>query len=155
MARAPEIRAKQLVGASEGEVFDFLADLENHWLLADRFIEVLSLERGADGRALGGRVRMRGPLGVRRTAATRVLAAERPQQMAGVAELGGETRASVTWTLTGSDDGTQVRLEAAVERTGRLDRLLLLLGGRSWLELRFAGVLERLADIFASSSAKS
>jgi hypothetical protein len=31
-------------------VFEFLSDLENHWALTDRFVEVLELERGGYGR---------------------------------------------------------------------------------------------------------
>jgi len=144
-----EIRATRLVDARRDEVFDFLADLENHWRLADRFIEVLTLEREAGGRAHGGRVRMRGPLGVRRTAATEVLDADPPQQLVGVAEVGRRTRAFVRWKLYDSDGATRVRLEATIDRLESLDRLLLLLGGRRWLERRFGSVLDRLAKHFA------
>jgi len=148
MAPDQEIRASHLVAAPQDELFDFLADLENHWRLADRFIDVLALERDADGHARGGRVRMRGPGGVRRTAATQVLAADTPQQMLGVAEVGRRTRAFVTWKLRDGDGGTRVRLEATIAQIGWLDRLLLVLGGRAWLERRFDAVLHRLADTF-------
>jgi hypothetical protein len=144
----PEIRANRLIAAAQEQVFDFLADLENHWRLADRFIEVLTLEREADGRAYGGHVLIRGPLGLRRMAATHVLAADPPQQMVGVAELGRRTRAFVRWKLKEGEGGTQVLLEATVDRTGWLDRLVLVLGARAWLERRFRVVLERLAEAF-------
>lgn len=153
MAGDVEIAATGLVPAPAPEVFGFLADLENHWLLADRFIEVVRLQRGPHGRADGGRVRLRGPLWVRRTAATRVLAPDPPRSMVGVAELGGGTRAFVRWELSGMDRATRVRLEATIERTGRLDRILLRLGGRSWLERRFGAVLQRLARRFLAASA--
>jgi hypothetical protein len=146
MALGREIRASRLVESPQGELFDFLADLENHWRLADRFIDVLTLEREADGRAHGGRVRMRGPLGVRRTAATQVLAADPPHQMLGLAEVGPRTRAFVRWKLRGGEGGTRVRLEATIDRVGWLDRVLLVLGGRAWLERRFSAVLGRLAE---------
>jgi uncharacterized protein YndB with AHSA1/START domain len=148
MAPDQEIRASRLVNAPQDELFDFLVDLENHWRLADRFIDVLTLEREAGGRAHGGRVRIRGPLGVRRTAATQVLAADPPQQILGAAEVGRRTRAFVRWKLGGGDGGTRVRLEATIDRIGWLDRVLLVLGGLAWLERRFSGVLGRLAEMF-------
>lgn len=144
-----QVRASRLVNARRGEVFGFLADLENHWRLADRFVDVVTSEREADGRAHGGLVRVRGPLGVRRTAATQVLAADPLQQLVGVAEVGRQTRAFVRWKLNGGEGGTAVRLEAMVDRVGWLDRLLLLVGGRAWLERRFRSVLDRLAEHFA------
>ena len=42
---ATRIAAERVVAASPPVVFAFLADLENHWLLTDRFVEVLTLER--------------------------------------------------------------------------------------------------------------
>ena|SRR5215207_329879 len=116
MAPAREIAASRLVAAPQDELFDFLANLENHWRLADRFIDVIALERGADRRVNGARVRMRGPLGVRREAATQVLAADPPQQMLGVADVGRRTRAFVRWKLRGGEGGTRVRLEATIDR---------------------------------------
>jgi hypothetical protein len=94
-------------------------------------------------------VRMRGPLGVWRTAATQVLAADPPQQMVGLAEVGRRTRAFVRWKLTEAEGGTAVRLEATIDRVAWLDRLPLLLGGRTWLKRRFGAVLDRLAEHFA------
>ena len=148
MRSGQEIRASALVAAPRDEVFEFLADLRNHWLLADRFIEVLTLEPEPDGRCVGGRVRMRGPLGVRRTASTQVLAADPPHQMIGTAQIGAGTRAFVRWKLTTSSAGSRVSLEATIDQARALDRLLLVLGGRRWLARRFASVLERLAERF-------
>ncbi len=136
--------------APQDEVFRFLAQLENHWGLADRFIEVVTLDRAADGRAIGARVRIRGRLGFHRTATTRVLAADTPQLMVGTAETGRRTRAFVRWKLRETDGGTRVRLEATIDRSGALDSLVLLLGGRAWLERRFGAVLQRLAQRFSA-----
>ena len=147
------IAAEALVPAPAQEVFGYLSDLKNHWKLADRFIEVVSLERSGDGGeqapASGGRVRIRGPFGVRRTAATRVAAIEPPDRMTGFAQVGRRTRAEVRWTLTGSRGQTRVRLEARVLGAGPLDRVVLGLGGRAWLRRRFAGVLEHLRQRFS------
>ena len=142
---ATRIGSERVVAAPPPQVFSFLADLENHWLLADRFVEVLTLERPpGGGPAHGGTVRMRGPLGVGRTARTQVVQARPHTSLAGTASVG-RTEAHVRWTLTPAGDGTLVRLEATLERVALEDALLLAAGGRRWLEGRFASILETLA----------
>ena len=144
-----DVEAAALIPASPEEVFEFLSDLRNHWRLADRFVEVVTLETSEGGAADGGTVRVRGPLGLRRTATTRVVAAREPRLMIGTAELHGGTRARVSWVLGRRMSNTRVRLAAEIERAGNLDRALLALGGRWWLRRRFASTLERLAAEFA------
>src|SRR5256714_15246333 len=95
----PDVEAAALVPAAPEDVFAFLSDLRNHWRLADRFVEVVTLETSEGGAADGGTVRVRGPLGLRRTATTRVVAAREPRLMIGTAELPGGTRARVSWGL--------------------------------------------------------
>jgi uncharacterized protein YndB with AHSA1/START domain len=143
--RDADVEATALVDAPCEAVFDFLADLENHWIVAERF-DVVSLHTGGDGRVDGGEVRVHGPLGLRRTARTRVAAVRPPRLIIGTAEIGSRTRARVSWSLAGHLESTRVRLAASVERAGPLDRALLTLGGRRWLRHRFARTLERLAD---------
>jgi uncharacterized protein YndB with AHSA1/START domain len=146
VSRTPtRIAAERVVAASPQDLFTFLDDLENHWLLADRFVEVGTLERSRRGApAHGGTVRMRGPLGLGGTARTRVVAAEAPTFIEGTASVGHSTEALVRWTLAPAGDGTRVRLEATVVRAGPLESLLLRAGGRLWLERRFASILETL-----------
>jgi hypothetical protein len=144
-----ELGAVGFVPAEPEAVFDFLADLENHWLLADRFIEVLALD-GPPGARHGGVVRMHGPLGLTRTAMTHVEAAHPSHLMVGAAELGVRTKACVSWTLVPHPGGASVRLTATLDRAGPLDRLLLLLGGRWWMRRRFVAVLRRLGERFAA-----
>jgi hypothetical protein len=144
-----ELAAVGFVPARPDAVFGFLADLENHWLLADRFIEVLALD-GPPGARHGGLVRMHGPLGLTRTATTRVEAAHPSHLMIGAAEIGARTTACVSWALIPDADGASVRLTATLDRAGLLDRLLLMLGGRWWMRRRFVAVLERLAERFAA-----
>jgi hypothetical protein len=128
------------VPAGREAVFAFLADLANHWDLADRWVEVVSLTPAHDG----GRVRVHGPLGLRRTVDTRVQAVDPPSRIEGEAELG-RTRARVSWELHEDPEGTRVRLRATVVAAGPLDRLLLAAGGRVWLRRRFVVTLARLA----------
>src|SRR3954464_1933825 len=146
---AGEIEAVALVPAAPEEVFAFLSDLANHWRLLDTHVEVLELDGSPPNRAV---VRLRGPMGVRRRVHTRVTAAREPRLIIGVAELGDGTRALVSWTLAARLGQTRVRLAAEVERASTFDRLLLALGGRAWLEHRFAFGLERLAGRVAKAA---
>jgi carbon monoxide dehydrogenase subunit G len=141
---AGEIEAVALVPAAPEEVFAFLSELANHWRLLDSHVDVVEVD---DDRAV---VRLRGPLGVRRTVRTRVTVAREPRLIIGIAELGESTRARVSWTLAGRLGDTRVRVAAEVEHADLLDRILLAVGGRAWLERRFANGLERLAARFSS-----
>jgi uncharacterized protein YndB with AHSA1/START domain len=147
---AADVEATVVVAAPPEDVFAFLDDLGNHWIVADRFVQVLDIHRDGDGRAAGGAVRLRGPLGVRRTVTTRVVAVKPPRLLIGTAEMAGGTRARVSWSLAGHLGSTRVRLAAAVEHATPLDRALLALGGRRWLRRRFASTLDGLATEFAA-----
>ena len=120
--------------------------MRNHWKLEHRFLEVDSVD--ADAR--GGRVRMVGPFGIGRSADTRVVEAEEPSLLLGVADLG-RTHAVVRWQIRPENGGSLVTLSATVERVSFGDRLLLLLGGRRWLEAVFASAVARLEDACGSS----
>ena len=132
------IAAEAWVPAAQEDVYALLADLREHWRLAGRWVRALELDRD------GGVVRLRGPLGLGRTAHTRVVLTEAPTLLAGKATLGA-TRANVSWTLRPDGDGTRVTLRADVLEATRGDRALLALGGRQWLRARFRTTLARLA----------
>jgi uncharacterized protein YndB with AHSA1/START domain len=142
------IRAERLVGGNPESVFEFLSDLENHWLLADRFIEVLELDRDGSGSpASGAKVRMRGPLGFHRDVVTRVLQVEPHTRLAGTAEIGPRTLAKVSWTLHPEEEGTRVQLAAKLERASLFDRAMLAAGGAPWMRRRFGKILETLDGV--------
>src|SRR4051794_40603836 len=143
-ALAADIEAAALIPAPPEEVFEFLSALSNHWRLTGRQVKVVAL----DGNNGGGVVQIVGPLGVRRTARTHVTASRRPRLMIGTVEVGEGTRATVSWTLAGRMNSTRVRLAANVERAAPLDRLLLALGGRIWMQRVFRRSLARLAERF-------
>ena len=146
-----DIDASEVVPAPREAVFGFLSDLGNHWAVAGRWIEVVAL----DGEGDGGRVRIRGPLGVRRTAVTSVERVDPPERLEGTALLG-RTEARVTWTLCEQrDGGTEVRLAATVVRAGPLDRAVLALGGASWMRRLFAATLVHLAARFAADASSA
>jgi hypothetical protein len=75
--------------------------------------------------------------------------------LSGTAEVGSGTIARVSWTLQPAGEHTRVRLAATVERASVLDRALLALGGRRWLERRFAGTLQTLERRVAGRTAHS
>jgi hypothetical protein len=139
-----DIEAAALIPAPPDEVFEFLCDLANHWRLTDRHVSVVALDGDGDG----GVVRLRGPLGLHRTAHTHVTASRRPRLMIGIAQLESGTRARVSWTLAGRMNKTRVRLAADVEHASPLDRVLLALGGKLWMRRVFRHALARLADRF-------
>ncbi len=135
-------------------MFAFLADLENHWHLADPFIEILSLERPSpEAGADGGRIRMHGPFGLALIAVTSVLEATPGESISGSARVGRSTRARVRWGLTPYQGGTWVDLSAELEQAAVVDRLLLALGARTWFRRRFAAVIGRLGDRFSTTMA--
>jgi uncharacterized protein YndB with AHSA1/START domain len=131
-----------VVPASPEAVFRFLSQLENHWKLTGVWVEAVAID---DGR---GRVRIHGPLGLRRTATTEVSATHPDHLIDGTAELSGGTLARVAWELNEDAGGTAVRLSAEVERATLPDRLLLALGGHAWMRRRFDAILARLDDQF-------
>ncbi len=134
------IESARVVPATPEAVFTFLAKLENHWALAGRWVEPLAIE------AASGRVRIRGPFGLHRTATTTVVDAEPSHVIHGTAELSGGTTARVAWELSEDAGGTAVRLAAEVDHAALPDRVLLALGGRAWMRRRFGAILARLEE---------
>src|SRR3954447_10159530 len=96
--RRRPIVASRRIGAPANQILRFLADLENHARLAAGSVELLSLERGPDlcTRAL---VQLRGPLGIRRTATTELVATGAPDSIAGRGSVGKGTLVSVVWRI--------------------------------------------------------
>jgi uncharacterized protein YndB with AHSA1/START domain len=136
------IEAERVVAAAPEAVFGFLSDLDNHWKLTGRWIQAVSLNDS------NGRVRIHGPLGLRRTVRTTVADAMPSHVIHGTAELSGGTRARVAWELSEDAGGTAVRLSAEVEHATGPDRVLLALGGRAWMKRRFDAILGRLGEQF-------
>jgi hypothetical protein len=122
-------------------VFEFLSDLRNHWRLEPHFLELEHM------RADGGRVRVSGPLGLSRTATTKVVSTERPSLLTGTAEIGTGTFGRVRWEITPVPVGSHVRFSAHVERAALLDRVVLALGGRWWLGRIVSRAVERLGVV--------
>jgi hypothetical protein len=145
------LQATGLVPAPREDVFAFLSALENHWAVTGRWIHVVSLDRAVG--ATGGCVRISGPLGLHRTAATRVVAVEAPHALTGTAQIG-STVAEVSWKLTARGPAvTEVELATSILHASALDRVLLAIGGAAWMRRLLAGTLATLAERFAAERA--
>lgn len=151
-ARSTEIVGTGQVGASPARVFAFLEDLENHLLLTGRAVAIEELD-GPPGARTGSRVRLRGPLRIRRRARTRMLDSRAPGWMIGSAEIGRGTLALISWTIAEDRTGSRVRLKAEIGRLGVSDRVLLALGGRRWMRRLFEESVAALAERLAPQAA--
>jgi uncharacterized protein YndB with AHSA1/START domain len=141
-----EISATATVAHPPERVFEFLSDLRNHWRLEERFVEL------DDVTPTGGRVRVRGPLGLSRLARTRVLEAEPPPpgHLRGEAEVGRTTRGQVRWEIAPDGSGSRVTLAATPDRLSLVDLVLLGAGGRAWMERLFRNALLRLDGVLTA-----
>ncbi len=152
--RVHDVVAVRTLPVAPSEVFHFLADLRNHWLLDDRFVELSGLDADERDRTVGGRVRLKGPFGIAREARTRVLSARppvdgSPGRLAGRADIGTTTTGRVSWEIAaGQDGGSLVTLAALAERVSLLDRVLLVCG-RWWLQRTFDRALLNLDRILS------
>jgi hypothetical protein len=125
--------ALQLVRAPAHAVYDFLERLPNHALITGDGLRLEGV--AADG--MSALISMRGPLGVRRTARTRVTTRHRPRAFGGTAAVGRRTVAYVHWAIEYAEAGSLVTLTATILRASTLDRVLLTIGGRQWLTRSF------------------
>lgn len=148
---APITASAELAQRPEA-VFDFLADLRNHVLLAPDSVELRSRDLPSN-LPVQAIVRLRGPLAIRRTATTEIVSTTRPALIAGRASIGTQTRVSIAWTIASQPGGSSVSLRVIVHATGLLDGLVLKLGVRRWLQRRFADALACLPDRLARAAA--
>jgi polyketide cyclase/dehydrase/lipid transport protein len=137
------IEVARVIEAQPADAFGYLRDLENHWRIAGRVVEVMSLS-GPPGSRDGALLRVHGPCGLRRTVRTRITELNPPASIVGLAEAGGRTRARVSWHLEPAAEGTRVTLRIVVGEVAGADRLLLAVGGRRWLQRRLRFVLRAL-----------
>jgi hypothetical protein len=144
------IAARKDVPVPAETLYGFLAILDNHWLLADRFVSLVRLHGPAQSRT-GGEITIRGPWGLRRHARTRLDAHEQASRIVGTAVVGRHTVARVTWALTPIPGGTDVALTASVLAASLLDRALLVVAA-PWLRRRFLAAIVRLEEQAVRSS---
>jgi uncharacterized protein YndB with AHSA1/START domain len=141
-----EVQARRAIAASPEALFAFLEEPDRHWQLLGQRLQPL---RAYDGEH--SRVRLRGPLGVRRTLSIRFASARAPRELVGRVEAGGDDRGrapqtigTVRWSIRAAGPGSEVELTARTEVAGWLDRLLLAAGGARWLRRSLELALGRL-----------
>jgi uncharacterized protein YndB with AHSA1/START domain len=151
-----EVRAARTIAAAPEEIFAFLAEPDRHWQLLGRRLEPL---RAYDGER--SQVRLRGPLGIRRTLWIRLAVERPPHELVGRVEAGGgATIGTVRWvvepaavadapapgdaTPSATSPASDVTLTARTDLSGWLDRLLLAAGGAHWLRRSLALTLAAL-----------
>ena len=145
------IVARRQIRAQSAGVVRFLDDLENHARLAPGSVEVLSLDRGKDAAARAV-VRLRGPLGIRRTAQTELLPIPRGSRSIHGRARNRQPHVRNDRTITASGGGSSdVTLCARVEHAAPFDRLLLRVGAARWLSGHFATPLTHLSDELADT----
>lgn len=130
-----------LVHAPAHAVYDFLERLPNHALITGDGLRLEGV--AADG--MSALISMRGPLGIRRTARTRVTTRHRPRAFGGTAAVGRRTVAYVHWAIEYAEAGSLVTLTATILRASAVDRALLTIGGRQWLTRSFDRAVALLA----------
>ncbi len=135
------IDAERAIAHPPERVFEFLADLRNHWRLQEGTF--VAVDAVADD---GGTIRLQGPLGLSRRVETKVLEADPPRRVAGRADLRGGTVGLVAWDIRPASGGSAVRLSAEVSQASLADRIVLVLGGRAWLRRLFGRALVALED---------
>jgi hypothetical protein len=148
----PRIRARKNVPLPPETLYAFLATLDNHWLLTDRFVSLVRLHGPVQSRT-GGEITIRGPWGLRRHARTWLDTDAHATRLVGTAVVGRSTVARVTWALTAIPGGTDVELMASVLAAGLLDRALLIVAA-PWLRRRFLAAIIRLEEQTASADAR-
>lgn len=147
------IHARKHIDAPAHTLYAFLAALDNHWLLTDRFVSLVSLHGPVQSRT-GGEITIRGPWGLHRHARMWLEADDHPERLAGTALVGRRTVAHVTWALTPVAGGTAVELAASILEASVLDRALLLVAS-PWLQRRFLAAIVRLEELVVSAPRKT
>lgn len=141
-----EITARRALPVGPETAFAFLSRPHNHRRLATSRVQLRELHVTGDGQLQGGLMTLRGPLWLRRPAHTRMVSARRPEHLAGTACIGSGTEVEVRWDLGVAGSGTTVAiLTATVTRLATAERVLLAIGGRTWVQRLFVATLERLA----------
>jgi hypothetical protein len=144
---------RRIMAAPSAAIFSFLTDLENQFLLAHDHTRSLVLD-GPPGARHSATLRIRGPLGLPRSARARIIATAEPSHVITSVALG-RTVVRFRRTLSPLPASTGVELTAEVPAIGLLDRALFAAGGRRTIERRLHTALATLAEIVRAASAKS
>src|SRR5579871_764442 len=140
-----------VVGRPREEVFDYLVDIANHAEFTDHFLTDWHLTReDTVGVGAGAQVRVKAPLQRFSWLGVRFVEIDRPWRIieAGRGGKYNRIRTMVVYTLEPGPDGA-TRVELSVETVPKTpsDRLIELLGARSWTRRQHRRALRRLRSI--------
>ena len=139
------------VGRPREEIFDYLADIANHTEFTDHFLEDFHLTReDTVGRGAGARFRVKAPLQRFSWMGVQLVEVDRPWRIVEVGRGGkfNRIRSMTTYTLEPGPEGTtRVQLSIETEPATITDRLMELLGSRSWIRRQHRRALRRLRSI--------
>ena len=139
------------VGRSREEVFDYLADIANHAEFTDHFLEDFHLTReDTVGRGAGARFRIKAPLQRFSWMGVQFIEVERPWRIVEAGRGGkyNRIRSMTVYTLEPGPEGTtRVDLSVETETATISDRLMEMLGARSWTRRQNRRALRRLRSI--------
>jgi uncharacterized protein YndB with AHSA1/START domain len=144
------------VGRSREEVFDYLADIANHYEFTDHFLEDFHLTReDTVGRGAGARFRIKAPLQRFSWMGVQFIEVDRPWRIVEAGRGGkyNRIRSLTTYELEpGPDDTTRVALTVETVPATPTDRIMEMLGTRSWTRRQHRRALRRLRSILEEGS---
>ena len=139
------------VGRPREAVFDYLADIANHAEFTDHFLDDWHVTReNTVGRGAGGRFRIKAPLQRFSWMGVSFIEVDRPWRIVEAGRGGkyNRIRSMTIYTLEpAAEDTTRVQLSVETEPATITDRLMELLGTRSWTRRQNRRALRRLRSI--------
>ena len=144
------------IGRPREEVFDYLADIANHPEFTDHFVDDFHLTREDPvGRGAGARFRVKAPFQRFSWTGIQFIEVDRPWRIAAAGRGGkfNRIRSLTTYTLEpGPDDTTEVEVTLETVPVTPADKLMELLGLRSWTRRQYRRALRRLRSILEEGS---
>ncbi len=140
------VRVTRPVAAGAEALSAYLANLDNHWDLCGDLVEIRALGGPREAR-IAADLLLKGPLGIRRAARTRLLGASE-RKVWGRAQLHDGTQARITWRFAPRRGTTEVSLELDLRDARLFDRWLFALA-RPWIATQLTRALGRLGEIAA------
>jgi uncharacterized protein YndB with AHSA1/START domain len=143
------------INAPREQIYEYLSDIANHAEFSDHYLEDWHLTR-EDSRGVGAGVRFRMKMPRNRFAwADLVIADMQPPFRILERGRGGKynrVRMLCTYTLQPAPGGTRVQYTYETEPDQLSDRLIEILGGRSWMKRKSAKAMRRLRAIIEDNS---
>ena len=140
-----------VIGRPREEIFDYLADIANHPEFVDHFIDDFHLTReDSVGRGAGARFHVKAPFQRFSWMGVQFIEVDRPWRIVEAGRGGkyNRIRSLATYSLEPGPDGT-TRVELTFETVPATptDRIMELVGARSWTRRQHARALRRLRSI--------